>query len=317
MARPEYYGCDFPGMNSELLTARFVSLLGEAGVRENEPMSAHTTFKTGGPADLMLLPRTEEGLVSVLRVLREEGTPYVVIGRGSNLLVSDEGIRGAVVKLAQGMDDIDVREGRIISQTGASLKALCLESIRAGLAGLEFAGGIPGALGGAVYMNAGAYGGEMKDHMTSVRVVDRALGIREIPAAEMDFSYRHSAAMEKGYIVLGAAFSLPAGDPQLSLDKMNEFNARRREKQPLAYPSAGSTFKRPKGNYAGTLIESCGLKGFSIGGAQVSEKHAGFIINTGSAFSRDIYELILHVKEVVLQETGVVLEPEVKMLGEF
>ena len=304
-------------MNYQHLTARFVSLLGEAGVRENEPMAAHTTFKTGGPADLMLLPRTEEGLVSVLRVLRGEDVPYVVIGRGSNLLVSDEGLRGAVVKLSDGMDSVSVRENSVTAQTGVPLKALCLETIRAGLAGLEFAGGIPGALGGAVYMNAGAYGGEMKDYMTSVRVMDSGLEIREIPAAEMEFSYRHSAAMEKGYIILGAVFSLPEGDPQLSMDKMNELKARRREKQPLAYPSAGSTFKRPEGNYAGALIEACGLKGFTIGGAQVSEKHAGFIINTGNAFSRDIYELILHVKEVVLKETGVILEPEVKMLGEF
>lgn len=304
-------------MNLRHLTARFVSLLGEAGVRENEPMAAHTTFKTGGLADLMLLPRTEEGLVSVLRVLCEENIPYHVIGRGSNLLVSDEGLRGAVVKLADGMDNIDICGNTVTAQTGAALKVLCLEAIRAGLAGLEFAGGIPGALGGAVCMNAGAYGGEMKDYLTSVRVIGRGLEICEIPASAMDFSYRHSAVMEKEYIVLGATFSLPFGDPRAGMEKMNELNARRREKQPLTYPSAGSTFKRPQGNYAGTLIESCGLKGFSIGGAQVSEKHAGFIINMGNAFSRDIYELILYVKEVVLKETGVVLEPEVKMLGEF
>lgn len=304
-------------MSTGHLAARFISLLGEAGVRENEPMAAHTTFKTGGPADLMLLPRTEEGLLSILRILREENVPYNVIGRGSNLLVSDEGLRGAVVKLADGMDSIEVRGNTVTAQTGVALRVLCLESIRAGLAGLEFAGGIPGALGGAVCMNAGAYGGEMKDYLTSVRVIGHELEASDIPAAKMDFSYRHSAVMEKGYLVLGATFFLPFGDPDAGMDKMNEFNARRREKQPLTYPSAGSTFKRPQGNYAGALIESCGLKGFTIGGAQVSEKHAGFIINMGNAFSRDIYELILYVQEVVLKETGVMLEPEVKMLGEF
>ena len=304
-------------MNLKHLTARLISLLGEAGVRENESMAAHTTFKTGGPADLMLLPHTEDGLISVLRVLREESVPFSVIGRGSNLLVSDEGLHGAVVKLAERMDGISVRENRVTAQAGASLRPICLEAIRAGLSGLEFAGGIPGSLGGAVAMNAGAYGGEIGDFITSVRVLDRRFETLCLSAAELDFSYRRSAVAEQEYIVLDAEFTLPEGDPQASMDKMNELNARRRDKQPLNYPSAGSTFKRPAGHFAGALIEQCGLKGFSIGGAQVSEKHARFIINMGDAFSRDIYELILHVQDTVLKETGVFLEPEVKMLGEF
>ena len=304
-------------MNRNELSARFVSLLGEAGVLENEPMASHTTFKTGGPADWMVLPHTADELASVLRTLREEKMPYTVIGRGSNLLVSDEGYRGAVVKLADGFDNITVRGNTVTAEAGAALKTLCLESIRAGLRGLEFAGGIPGSLGGAVYMNAGAYDGEIKDFLVSARVLDKDLNIREVPAAALGLSYRRSAVGEEGYIVLDAAFCLEKGDAQASLDKMNEFNARRREKQPLAWPSAGSTFKRPAGHYAGPLIEQCGLKGFTIGGAQVSEKHAGFIINTGEAYSRDIYELILHVKETVRKETGVLLEPEVRLLGEF
>jgi len=304
-------------MNRNELSARFVSLLGEAGVLENEPMASHTTFKTGGPADWMVLPHTADELVSVLRALREEKMPYTVIGRGSNLLVSDEGYRGAIVKLADGFDNITVRGNTVTAEAGAALKTLCLESIRAGLRGLEFAGGIPGSLGGAVYMNAGAYDGEIKDFLVSARVLDKDLNIREVPAEALGLSYRRSAVGEEGYIVLDAAFALEKGDAQASLDKMNEFNARRREKQPLAWPSAGSTFKRPAGHYAGPLIEECGLKGFTIGGAQVSEKHAGFIINTGEAYSRDIYELILHVKETVRKETGVLLEPEVRLLGEF
>ncbi len=304
-------------MNINELAARFIPLLGEAGVLENEPMAAHTTFQTGGPADLMLMPKSTEQISAVLRTLHEEGAPYVVIGRGSNLLVSDEGYRGAVVRLADGFDAITVEGNRVTAQAGASLKLLCLESIRAGLAGLEFAGGIPGALGGAVYMNAGAYDGEIKDFLTSVHVLDRNFALRELDAEALRLSYRHSAVSEEGYVVLDATFTLKEGDPQASLNKMNEFNARRREKQPLAWPSAGSTFKRPAGYYAGPLIEQCGLKGFCIGGAQVSEKHAGFIINTGNAASRDIYELIAHVKKTVLRETGVPLEPEVRLLGEF
>lgn len=299
------------------ITARFVSVFGEMGVLENEPMSKHTTFKTGGPVDLMLRPRSVEELVFALRTLRDQDVPYVVIGRGSNLLVSDEGYRGAAVKLSDGFDNITFGENTLSAQSGISLKLLCLESIHAGLKGLEFAGGIPGALGGAVYMNAGAYDGEIKDYLVSAQVLDQRLEVRNLSAADLHLSYRHSVVGEAGYVVLSATFALQKGDVQESLDKMNGFNARRKEKQPLAWPSAGSTFKRPLGHYAGPLIEQCGLKGFTLGGAQVSEKHAGFIINTGNAYSKDIYELIAYVKETVLEKTGVVLEPEVRLLGEF
>lgn len=304
-------------MSRNALSARLVSVLGEAGVLENEPMAAHTTFKTGGLADLLVLPRGTDALTFVLRALREEGLSYLVVGRGSNLLVSDEGYRGAVVKLADGFDNIVVDGCTLNAQAGASLKLLCLESIRAGLKGLEFAGGIPGSLGGAIYMNAGAYDGEIKNVLTSARVLDKNFTVRELSADELRLSYRHSAVGEEGYVVLDATFTLEPGDAQASLEKMNDFNARRREKQPLTWASAGSTFKRPAGHYAGPLIEQCGLKGFTIGGAQVSDKHAGFIINTGNACARDIYELILHVKTTVAQETGVILEPEVRLVGEF
>ena len=304
-------------MISDKLIAKFVSFLGGEGVRRDEPMAAHTTFKTGGPVELMLLPHTEEEVAGVLYDLRQEGIPFVVIGRGSNLLVSDEGLQGAVVKLADRFDSISIERNRIFAQSGAHLKLLCMEAIRAGLAGLEFAGGIPGCVGGAVCMNAGAYDGEIRDFFTSARVLTPEFEIIDIPASDMQFGYRHSVIFEKNHVVLGAAFTLPDGDPEASLSKMNGFNVRRREKQPLEYPSAGSTFKRPKGNFAGTLIEKCGLKGYMIGGAQVSEKHAGFIINAKDASSRDIYELILYVKHTVEERTGVIMEPEVRLLGKF
>ncbi|MEG1753676.1 MAG: UDP-N-acetylmuramate dehydrogenase [Christensenella sp.] len=304
-------------MNNNKLSAHFTSLLGETGVLENTDMSAHTTFKTGGTADLMLLPRTARELVAVLRLLRTAEVPYTVIGRGSNLLVSDNGLRGAIIKLSDGFDDVRIHQNIVTAQAGICMKALCMQTIRAGLCGLEFAGGIPGTLGGAVCMNAGAYTGEIKDSLVSVNVLDRNLTVQEIPAAALELSYRKSAVSANDYIVLNATFALDEGDSEISLAKMNDFNARRRSKQPLTYPSAGSTFKRPEGNYAGSLIEKCGLKGYEIGGAQVSHKHAGFIINTGTACSRDIYELILHVQKTVFAETGVELEPEVKFLGEF
>lgn len=317
MACSKYYGCDFSGMNLECSTSRFVALLGEAGVRENEPMSAHTTFKTGGAVDLMLFPDREESLVSIFHILRDAQVPYYVIGRGSNLLVSDKGLHGVVIKLADRMGKVFVQRNKVIAQAGASLHTVCMEAVRAGLSGLEFASGIPGTLGGAVAMNAGAYGNEIGDFITSVHVLDQNCDILCLSAKDLMFSYRHSIVAEQKLIVLSAEFYLPEGDAQESIQKISELNARRREKQPLNYPSAGSTFKRPQGHFAGALIEQCGLKGFSIGGAQVSEKHAGFIINTGNACSRDIYELILYVQNIVLEQTGVLLEPEVKMLGDF
>lgn len=304
-------------MTQNKLISELALAIGPEKVLENEPMSNHTTFKTGGNADLMLLVQTETQLLSVLRLLKNAHTPYILIGRGSNLLVSDEGLRGVVLKLADGFDKITVNGNLVYAQAGATLRATCLAAIYAGLGGLEFAGGIPGCVGGGVAMNAGAYGGELQDVTQDVRILTPDLEIRTLNGGQMNFSYRKSMVQETGCIVLGASFSLRPDDVDKAMEKFNCLNARRKEKQPLNFPSAGSTFKRPQGNYASALIDKCKLKGFTIGGAQVSEKHAGFIINIGNASSRDIYELICHVRQEVLKQTGVMLEPEVKLLGEF
>ncbi|MGI6154187.1 MAG: UDP-N-acetylmuramate dehydrogenase [Christensenellaceae bacterium] len=287
-------------------------------LRLGEPMSLHTTFKTGGAAALFLMPKTEDELASALRILKESGVPYYIMGNGSNLLVSDAGYAGAVVRIGAGFDSVGHIGGTLLyAGAGTLLSAVCAQAQKAGLCGLEFAAGIPGTLGGGITMNAGAYGGELKDFVEYVRVLTPDLQKKEIPNKDMQFSYRKSNVLQKGYIILGAGFVLPKGDVRESQKKVAELNTQRRAKQPLGQKSAGSTFKRPEGHYAGVLIEQCGLKGCNIGGAQVSELHAGFIINTGGATSMDIYQLIMHVRRTVHEQTGVMLEPEVKLLGEF
>lgn len=305
-------------MTQNELVFACVSLLGADKVFEDEPMKNHTTFKTGGNAEVLLTPHTEEELICVLRALKRESVPYTLIGRGSNLLVSDEGLRGVVLKLADGFDAVTVCEECLVcAQAGATLRSVCLEAIYAGLTGLEFAGGIPGCIGGGLSMNAGAYGGELKDVVEYVRVLTPDLEVKILTNEEMQFSYRKSIVQKSGCVILGAGFRLTSGDTNECMTLFQDLNARRKEKQPLNFPSAGSTFKRPPDNYASALIDECGLKGYTIGGAQVSGKHAGFIINTGDASSRDIYELICHVRQEVLKKTGIRLEPEVRLLGEF
>lgn len=280
----------------------------------NEPMSAHTTLKLGGPADYMVFPRDGEEIAAMFREAAENGVPVTVIGHGSNLLVLDGGIRGLVICIGKNMRKI-TREGNILkAQAGAMLGSVALEAAEAGLTGLEFASGIPGTVGGGVTMNAGAYDGEMAQVVTEVR------GIRPDGTAvclsreEMDFSYRHSVAQEKGFIVTEVTFELKPGDPAIIRARMSELNAKRSEKQPLDLPSAGSTFKRPEGYYAAALIDQCGLKGYSIGGARVSEKHAGFLVNTGTS-SRDFLNLMKKVQAIVEERAGVRLEPEIRITG--
>ena len=280
----------------------------------NEPMSAHTTLKLGGPADYMVFPRDGEEIAAMFREAAENGVPVTVIGHGSNLLVLDGGIRGLVICIGKNMRKI-TREGNILkAQAGAMLGSVALEAAEAGLTGLEFASGIPGTVGGGVTMNAGAYDGEMAQVVTEVR------GIRPDGTAvclsreEMDFSYRHSVAQEKGFIVTEVTFELKPGDPAVIRARMSELNAKRSEKQPLDLPSAGSTFKRPEGYYAAALIDQCGLKGYSIGGARVSEKHAGFLVNTGTS-SRDFLNLMKKVQAIVEERAGVRLEPEIRITG--
>lgn len=284
-------------------------------VFECEPMSRHTTFRVGGPADVLFLPASEEELLRALDAARVAGVPVQLIGNGSNLLVRDGGLRGLTIAMGEPFSRVCVEGNKLAAQAGAPLARVAAAAQEAGLSGLEFASGIPGTLGGGCAMNAGAYGGELKDVLVSARVL---LGgeVRVLSRDELEMGYRTTRVLREGGIVLEARFALVPGDPAEIASKMRELNARRRDKQPLNLPSAGSTFKRPEGHFAGALIEGCGLKGFSVGGAQVSEKHAGFVVNTGGATAADILALIAHVQETVLRETGVELEPEVRILGE-
>lgn len=299
----------------DLLYDRLRGELPGLEVLTDEPMSRHTTFRVGGPAKLMALPKTEEETVAAVRLARELEVRPVFVGNGSNLLVDDAGLDAFVVKMTPGLSWWRTEGTVLTAGSGILLGSLANEAARHGLTGLEFAHGIPGSLGGAVTMNAGAYDGEMRQVVTSVRVLDHRGEIAEIPAEQCEFSYRHSAFSGGERLILSAALQLAEGDQTAIRGRMEELMARRKEKQPLEYPSAGSTFKRPEGHFAAALIDRCGLKGLTVGGAQVSEKHAGFIINTGGATCRDILNLMEQVRERVFRETGVELEPEVKYLG--
>lgn len=281
----------------------------------NEPMSRHTSFRTGGEADVFVKADSRDNIIRAVKILTEENVPYIIIGNGSNLLVSDKGIEGAVIEIGSSMNKITVKGNKIYAEAGALLSSLSAAAAEGSLTGLEFASGIPGNVGGAVFMNAGAYDGEIKNVIVSADVIDIEGNAFTLPAESLELSYRHSAIEDKGYIVVGAEFQLEDGDKERIKDKMADFAARRRDKQPLNYPSAGSTFKRPEGYFAGKLIEDSGLKGKTIGGAQVSEKHAGFIINVGNATSKDIADLIDCCIKTVYNKFHVELKPEVRMIG--
>lgn len=283
----------------------------------SEPMSRHTTFRVGGPADVFYLPRTEEELSGAVKAARDAGEPVTVIGNGSNLLVRDGGIRGLVIHLGENFSGITVEGALLTARPGDLLSCASREALNAGLTGLEFAAGIPGSVGGGMAMNAGAYGGQLSDVAESLRVMDIRTGaIMEIPASEMNYGYRTSTALLRGDIVTLARLRLRPGDPAEIRALMEDLNRRRREKQPLTQPSAGSTFKRPEGHFAGALIEQANLKGVRVGGAMVSPKHAGFIVNADNAAAADILNLIDLVKSRVYEQSGVMLEPEVRILGE-
>lgn len=283
-------------------------------LRRDEPMSAHTTLKVGGPAALMALPTTEQQLVSAVKLAIEEGIEPVVVGLGSNLLVDDQGLNSLVVKTAPQMNRCEVNGTVVTACAGAPLAQVANAAAGFGLTGMEFAHGIPGSLGGAVTMNAGAYGGELCQVVRSVRTMDRNGKLETLSAEQCLFSYRHSVFSDGSRLVLSAELELQRGDETAIREQMAELMARRKEKQPLEYPSAGSAFKRPEGMFAAALIDRCGLKGLRVGGAQVSEKHAGFIINSGGATCRDILELMDLVRARVLRETGVELEAEIRYL---
>lgn len=295
----------------------FKQILGAENVLIDEPMSKHTSFKIGGNADFLLTPETEEQLKAVLMAAKENGLPTFIMGNGSNLLVGDKGIRGAVISLCKKMNMIEVKGEKIYAGCGALLSRTSAEALKVELEGLEFASGIPGTVGGGIYMNAGAYGSEMKDVVESVRYMDNEGNISEIGVDLCKFGYRKSVFAENGYIILGATFKLKKGSHDEIRKKINDFTNRRVTKQPIERPSAGSVFKRPEGYFAGTLIDEAGLKGYSVGGAEVSEKHAGFIINKGDATAKDVLELIEHIQEVVYKKNGVRLETEVKLVGEL
>lgn len=296
---------------------KVVDIVGEGNVHTDEPMSRHTTFRIGGSADYFVKPGNADEVAAVIAVCREYNIPYFILGNGSNLLVSDDGYRGMIINIMDNMDSVTV-DGRIITaQAGAMLVRVSVMARDNALTGLEFASGIPGTIGGAVYMNAGAYGGEMKNVVKTVRAIDEYGRIYELDSEKMDFSYRHSIVEERKLIVLEVTLELERGSREAIDDRMKELAEARRSKQPLEYPSAGSTFKRPEGYFAGKLIMDAGLRGYSVGGAQVAEKHCGFVINKGGATASDVVELIRDVQHDVDDKFGVTLEPEVKMLGEF
>ncbi len=280
----------------------------------NEPMKNHTSFKIGGPADIFITPGTKEKIKKSIDFCAISEIPYMIVGNGSNLLISDDGIRGAVIHIGSGLCKISVNNDIITCESGAKLSSLCQFAYEHSLSGLEFAYGIPGSVGGAVYMNAGAYGGEIKDVILSASYYDEKKGFCECLRNDMELSYRHSIFSEKNLCITEASFLLHQASKDDIKEKMNELMARRKEKQPLNLPSAGSTFKRPPGHYASALIEQCGLKGSRIGGACVSEKHSGFVVNDGDATCDDVKRLIEFIKQRVYKETGVMLECEVLMV---
>lgn len=296
---------------------RFSNLLGNEKVRINEPMNRHTTFRIGGPADYFLLPSSSEEVKGILEICKEESLQYFILGNGSNLLVSDEGYRGVIIQLYRNYGGLTVEGTEIRAGAGVLLSKIAATARNESLTGFEFAGGIPGTLGGAVVMNAGAYGGELKDVLKEAVVMDREGNIFTVPVEKLAMGYRTSLVKTAGYLVLEAVISLKKGSQEEIRDTMKDLADRRISKQPLEYPSAGSTFKRPEGYFAGKLIMDAGLRGYQVGGAQVSEKHCGFVINKGNATAADVCRLMADVQAKVQEQFGVTLEPEVKFLGDF
>lgn len=306
---------------------KLIQIFKECQILVEEPLANHTTFQIGGPALFLLLPETISQVIESVKICQEEGMPFYVLGNGSNLLVSDKGYNGTVVKLGQAFNEVTFEELDensekakkfiVRAQSGVLLSKLANEIAEYGLKGFEFAAGIPGTLGGAVNMNAGAYDGEINNSIASATVLDQAGNIFKLNKEELKLGYRRSSIQDNNYIVLDASFCFSKGNKDEIREKINDLNARRRDKQPLEYPSAGSTFKRPVGHYAGKLIMDSGLRGYQVGNAQISEKHCGFVINKGGATATEVRALIADVIQIVYDKFGVVLEPEVKLLGDF
>ena len=301
---------------SESSYQQLSALLPAGCVRENVTLAPYTTMRTGGPAALFAEPRNAQQLAHVHQWAQAKGLPLLILGNGSNLLIADSGFDGLVIHLGRALSEVSVFANTLTAQAGASLAAAARAAAQASLTGLEFAAGIPGSIGGAVCMNAGAYGGEIAQVIVSARVLTPE-GVRTVSKEELSLGYRSSAVMQNGWVVLEATFELAPGSPDEIKATMADLAARRREKQPLQYPSCGSIFKRPVGYYAGALIEQAGLKGYRVGDAQVSEMHAGFVINRGHATSSEIYRLMQEVQRRVQAQFGVTLEPEVRLIGHF
>ncbi len=283
---------------------------------ENEPMSNHTSFKIGGPVDFLVLPETTEEIQSTVKMLKREEIPFMIIGNASNLIVRDKGIRGVVIKLGESYNRCRITGEEVWAQSGILLSRLAKKVAQASLKGMEFASGIPGSLGGAVYMNAGAYGGEMKDIVTSVTALNQNADLIELPLEKLEMGYRSSILQKLDYAVLEVAIKLEKGDQEQIFARIKELDLQRTTKQPIQYPSAGSVFKRPEGYYAGKLIQDCNLKGYTVGGAQVSTLHCGFIVNRGNATAKDVLDLISKIQHTVKKEFDVDLEREVRVIGE-
>ena len=298
----------------EYVKEKILSVCAQENTLFDEPLCRHTSFRIGGPADAFVMPANEEELDGIIRICDEEGVPRTIIGNGTNILADDEGYRGVVIQIYKNFSDIRISGEEITAGAGVLLSSLSSACTQESLTGMEFASGIPGTVGGAVFMNAGAYGGEIKDVIVSAKVFEPGKGIKEIGNAGLQLGYRSSIIKDCDMVVLSARFKLQKGDKEAILARVNDLKEQRTSKQPLESPSAGSTFKRPEGYFAGKLIMDAGLKGYSIGGAQVSEKHCGFVINTGNATSKDVKDLMDFIVKTVQDKYGVTLEKEVRFL---
>ncbi|SHE73179.1 UDP-N-acetylmuramate dehydrogenase [Alkalibacter saccharofermentans] len=303
-------------MNNKYIYTEFLKVLDSEKILTDAPMKNHTSFKAGGCADYLLIPDTEDEIKLIIEICKQNNVPYYIMGNGSNLLVKDKGYRGVIIKLGKNFSKCTLIDNDLDCQSGVFLSRLAKIALDNELSGFEFASGIPGTLGGAVTMNAGAYDGEMKDVLVSIRGLDMDGNIIELANGDLELGYRTSAVKKRNLVVLSAKIRLESGNKKKIKEKMEDFDERRKSKQPLELPSAGSAFKRPVGHYAGKLIEDSGLKGFAIGGAQVSTKHCGFIVNINSATAKDILDLIDHIIKTVKDNFNVILEPEVKIIGE-
>lgn len=292
-------------------------IISEDKILRNEPMKNHTTFRIGGPADIFIIPETIEDIENVCKIAKEEGIPIFILGNGSNLLVADQGMDGIVLQIYKNFSGVSVHGNEMTIKAGTLLSTVAKAALEEELTGFEFAGGIPGTFGGAVVMNAGAYGGEMVQVLKEVTVLTKKGEVETIPANDLELGYRTSNILKNEYIVLEGTISLKKGNPKEIREKMEEYALARRTKQPLEYPSAGSTFKRPEGYFAGKLIQDAGLRGYQVGGARVSDKHCGFVINQENATAADVMQLIEDVQKRVKEQFGVSIEPEVKRVGRF